>query len=1649
MNEEWTFSIFGTLGWDEVGRKFRQTRALEKSANGEKLTDEEQALLLSAAIGQKADQYLNEQGGKTTWGNIGTSVSKSIPFMVQTAASGGTGGVVKLGANVAKKGAKALAKRAALKAAEMAANSAIQTPLMSTAYADFANSTKGQYYVTREPAGELSVIKTDPTSPWERSWKAFASGFTETFSERLGTVFPTGAAIGNFVRRNAPKALGKTLGGWLTEGIGKFESPLVKQINRWASKVPGYNGTLGEFGEELAGNLIEPVLTGELDRIPENFSKENLWQTAMSVAIMGGMMETVRIPAAIADGVRSEQLRRAAQEQLDRIADPTIKEKVRQAMEAEENEERVRQLTQIDWRGIDRRDAIAAVNYVELHTRGDLSAGAEQALEQGRKIRGWTHTFGQFVNRDTGRAQIVIDREGTTYFVRSGSLDGTEADATVFVLNAETGETKQCNAEELTLQEEYDLDGYIRMRSEREQALMQQTAGQQQQQVPVQTTSGTEQAQATEQVPATGPMQEGVTANTPTETTTETIPQEESQDKLSNGDTQIQEINPNGPMQAAQQPVPPTGRPMTADEANAFVRQMQQTAEPAPEMELTIENWDREFGPEGTVETPIGTVKMGENQFAKLSRQGRNGKLGMIKPTLTNPDIIIEDASKAAPGQQTERPSSYVFVKTFSGENGERIYYFTSVTVSQDGQEVVISNQEKSASRIENLLKTGKTTWLNTTQKQENQRSVSETQNGESVPLSDSRIATYADNNSTPLGIHSPSDFHFKDTNPGPNAQETRTIDLNTLAGQTVTLADGSQAYINQVYTNRNGFVEIDAVPIDPSTGQLLTNENGEEAHTLLDVRSIVTPKQQQQAQTQGNTQEATPAVPEQSPTQETQVTEQPAPSETELSAAEQSAQTTQEQAAQENSQSTLTGTPDNTTTQSQNRIGSANLEPEIDENGLPFVTASNGSIDFGQIAEETGLTPAPIRLSTGENRVGPDGKNHGYGLAHIEAGHGDQIRNAGYDSVEQFVELVGKQYTDIREGAKIGENQTYLLELPDNHNNTLFVQLSKDGAYWNVNSAGIFKKRYSRRKPEVYSVPAVGESIDTDASEVNSGHSTGATAPAGNSPKTSLFKDTTFGPNVQETEQNIPRKKDGTPDYDRIDDPTTVASALNEEFGEEAAEVARESLDEAHEALEQAGNIRKAIDRRRAQIKAQNEVTKWEEVCDALAPTRETETAEQAAETQDVPSVTLDPVMGDLITEEMHRRAPGTITVREQSDPKANNNFIQRYDIDGKPSGVYGIYDIETDINTEPVSFGLDEFSWRAENWDELEQMYNAYKADRPEVRSWIDDEGGAQFRDINDALEFKRFVDTQKNSKTADPVREAATPMEKLRAVGEIVGEMNRASGANAYVFNNVDELPEELRGRLDEEFERDGITWRRESYICAPQMQDAEQTRRTYIHEVGGHQNVEYAIATAAEKGALWEAIVDDIGLDGLRAWGIKELNGEIEEYEISDEYKKWQLGREALAYATELNSDLPYFTREKPLSLTVDLNQRITPETIRAILETANRYDDQRPRINIASLQRERLQGYSSSVAGEPAGRGHGKTDGLLPQRSDAGGDGVDETQTERDTAGHGIQTGRTDDTGTVSGQDERRADRAEQGALPAGETVADDIRYRRG
>ena len=146
---------------------------------------------------------------------------------------------------------------------------------------------------------------------------------------------------------------------------------------------------------------------------------------------------------------------------------------------------------------------------------------------------------------------------------------------------------------------------------------------------------------------------------------------------------------------------------LTDAEIDELMSLMEENASETPQIELNPQNWEEQFGETGMVSTPIGVVKMGDNQIAKLFEKGRSKQFGMIKPTLETPHVVVEVPSTSSDGE-TERATSLLFIKTFKGTNGEKIYYFKSVTVKKDGLEVSISSHYDREKRVRDALKKGK-----------------------------------------------------------------------------------------------------------------------------------------------------------------------------------------------------------------------------------------------------------------------------------------------------------------------------------------------------------------------------------------------------------------------------------------------------------------------------------------------------------------------------------------------------------------------------------------------------------------------------------------------------------------------------------------------------------------------------------------------------------------------------------------------------------------------------------------------------------------------------------------------------------------------------------------------------------------------------
>ena len=127
------------------------------------------------------------------------------------------------------------------------------------------------------------------------------------------------------------------------------------------------------------------------------------------------------------------------------------------------------------------------------------------------------------------------------------------------------------------------------------------------------------------------------------------------------------------------------------------------------------------------------------------------------------------------------------------------------------------------------------------------------------------------------------------------------------------------------------------------------------------------------------------------------------------------------------------------------------------------FVAAPGGGIDFGEIRSDIAKSirrqPGKIRLPIGEHRK--DGT--GYGLLHIEANHGKQIRNAGFNSVEAFVSHVATKFDEIIQA----RGRQLLVVVDGGRQDVMFIQLEPDtaGDFYRINSAFPASRNYLEKQ--------------------------------------------------------------------------------------------------------------------------------------------------------------------------------------------------------------------------------------------------------------------------------------------------------------------------------------------------------------------------------------------------------------------------------------------------------------------------------------------------------------------------------------------------------------------------------------------------------
>jgi len=144
-----------------------------------------------------------------------------------------------------------------------------------------------------------------------------------------------------------------------------------------------------------------------------------------------------------------------------------------------------------------------------------------------------------------------------------------------------------------------------------------------------------------------------------------------------------------------------------AETKKRLTSEFESMAEPMMQIEYSIENYNRLF-PDSRIKTPLGIVKMGENQFKKLSKpteenpkgRGRENLMGAMYQTLSDPITVIR--------QYDPRGPELVYLKTFRNDEKSKIKSIISVVVTIDDIKISISTHPvDSKSILRDLKKAG------------------------------------------------------------------------------------------------------------------------------------------------------------------------------------------------------------------------------------------------------------------------------------------------------------------------------------------------------------------------------------------------------------------------------------------------------------------------------------------------------------------------------------------------------------------------------------------------------------------------------------------------------------------------------------------------------------------------------------------------------------------------------------------------------------------------------------------------------------------------------------------------------------------------------------------------------------------------------
>lgn len=173
-------------------------------------------------------------------------------------------------------------------------------------------------------------------------------------------------------------------------------------------------------------------------------------------------------------------------------------------------------------------------------------------------------------------------------------------------------------------------------------------------------------------------------------------------------------------------------------------------------------------------------------------------------------------------------------------------------------------------------------------------------------------------------------------------------------------------------------------------------------------------------------------------------------------------------------------------------------------------------------------------------------------------------------------------------------------------------------------------------------------------------------------------------------------------------------------------------------------------------------------------------------------------------------------------------------------------------------------------------------------------------------------------------------------IEEISKRVGELNQINGANVKVISTETELPEDLQSLVDSEgFDNKGISYQGVAYINAPYADNMADLENTYIHETVGHQLIDTKIPIEGRK-TLFGTILKSRSLDQMIEQ-IPTFVAVADQYN-NEQYNELDVAREYVAYLAQTHlttSDLS--AKNKGQHLTFDIEQTVSEQNIIELLK----------------------------------------------------------------------------------------------------------------